>query len=448
MVADVLWIARYQLLEELWRDRPRLLVDPDLERVLAQAGPGVAHGSQESLVDLVDALLPRRTGGAGVWFAVSEASVDELSAARPGVRFLPRGALTQTLGEPWEVAVIDLSAVLAEVDASVPSSSRVFTPRGEALMQRLGAAVHDGQTVVLTVPVRDYPRTTHGLSYDELADVLGEYFGGGRIHGVFTPRMAAVVDFGGDDDSDDENGDVPLLYDNTLGTDDPELSLFVAVAGSAEALVDGMALIELPAPGRYEGGAIEDRELQAQVTESRRFADRMAIERQTLLEETDRLQGENRDLRDEVHELRRRLARAVATPTPSSGGEGSTVQEREDAALAREQTLRWRIEQLEAEVETLRRRPVEDLEAEVASLRARLEAVPIPTAAAGSEHTEEPPILSEGYGEDAPLVRRAARLKGTVGELEGLARRLERDERLGALELRRKLMAILAAMRL
>jgi hypothetical protein len=356
------------------------------------------------------------------------------------------------------------------------------SPAGEALLRLLGAGVADrGSAVVLVVPAREFPTTAHGLTYEEVAAIVGEDLGGGRIFGVFAPEMAGVVQYGDeieageagqsdegeasqedevDEEEETHDEDVPLSYDNTLGLQSPGILQFVAVAGTDLEVGDGLMLIELPSsPPSTEaretgaGPSPDPSGMRAQLAEARRQADLAAIERQELVVQADRILSEREALEEEVSELRDSLARLAgdgsdvplpvpvirervetlpglddaadrgdAVRTEPSLGEPVDEQERLDAILAREQGIRWQLGKALAEVAALRKRPVEDLEAEVATLRAQLEATP----------DEVPP--------GAPDVRARARESATRA-LDRLVRKVER-EGIGALELRRELMTL------
>ncbi len=54
------WAARYQFLEELWRERDRIVFDPELEQVLVAGSAGWAD-------ELVGRLLPDAEPDARVW---------------------------------------------------------------------------------------------------------------------------------------------------------------------------------------------------------------------------------------------------------------------------------------------------------------------------------------------------------------------------------------------
>jgi len=349
MTDDLRWAVRYAFLEDLWRDRNRVIVDAGLE--MALRGSSRAGGSDEPLSELVDGLVPR-VPKSRTWMAVSDEAVGrELARTRPGTGFLPRASFADVVAHrDWAVALVELSALDDEA------------PGGTRLREQLAERARDGRTVVVSV------RATAAADDDDddagfaaLGELLDESLGGGRIYGVYRPPMAAVVDFGGDDDGEDD--EVPLSFDNTLGTQSPTFIEYVAIAGEHPPLPEGMTLVELPLEADAGGGddVLRDRLLQAQ-----RQAELAAIDRQALLEKVDQLETARERLEQQAGELRDQLARAVTEPTDAA--------EQLQASQADNQALRWKVQQLERELDEVRARPVDALEAEVATLRAQLEA--------------------------------------------------------------------------
>jgi hypothetical protein len=488
------WAARYGFLDDFWRGRPRVFIDSHLHAVLRRTGTGVAQGLDPALVDLVDDMLPRLGETDPVWAAVPDPSTAaEMSRARPGTTFVPRGSIADVLRRAqWQVALIDLSDV---VDAAfVPGESddvvigavhRTFDAWG------LFDAVRGGSRgVALIVPARDDPRRPAGVDYEQLADLVSGRLGGGRIFGVYEPPMVAVVDFAEnldpepsravDEDVDDldtmavdlpipgRNGspasgramvpdsperdldpegelddDVPLSYDNSLGTQEPTMLDFVAVAGGPRfttMVSDGLSLVELPSGGAEP---VVTSGIRAQLASARRSADEAAIERQAQLERADNLERENFQLRRQLEDARVRLA-DVEAELHSRPDASHREAEREalDAVMAREQSLRWRISQLERELTAAQARPVQDLEAEVATLRARLEAGQPPRAT-------EAPMIQVPTGQNGQQMGRI-RIEVAEGDkttqaviraMDGLVRRIERGG-IGTLQLRRELVAL------
>lgn len=261
------------------------------------------------------------------------------------------------------------------------------------------------------------------------------------------------------DAPDDE--DVPLAFDNTLGSQAPMILEYVVILGEgAPDAGEGMTLVEVP-PGAVDGDAVPSEAptsapLRAQLAETRRQADLSAIERQALVERLDNLESANTGLKAESAELRDRLARALAEPAagPEPADDGKP---RLDAALAEVQSLRWELTQTKRALDAARARPVEVLEAEVARLAALLDragsaeaappsppedAAPVEVSpsstvlsanAAAADHVCRPgATVSRPHGRDvAPL----------VADIDRLLRRVERSD-MSALELRTCLLAV------
>lgn len=353
MTDDLRWAVRYAFLEDLWRDRPRVVVDAGLEAALREGPRG--RGGEGPLDGLVDALVPR-VSKARTWMAVAdEAVARELAQTRPGTGFLPRGSFADVVAHrDWAVALVELSALHDDA------------PGGTRLRQVLAQRAREGRTVI--VSARSAPgQEDEDAGFAALAELVEDELGGGRIFGVYRPPMAAVIDFGDDDEERDEDEEVPLAFDNTLGSQAPAFVEYVAVAGGVPELPEGMTLVELPAdaPSAEQSS---DGALRAQLVQAQRQAELAAIDRQALLEKVDALESTQARLEQQATELRDHLARAVTEEAPQAAEAAQRLQ----AALAETQALRWKAQQLEREVEAVKARPVEELEAEVAALRAEL----------------------------------------------------------------------------
>lgn len=376
MTDDLRWAVRYAFLEDLWRDKPRVVVDAGLEAALREGSR--TRGGEGPLDALVDALVPR-TPRARTWMAVAdEAVARELAQTRPGTGFLPRGSFADVVAHrDWAVALVELVALHDDA------------PGGPRLRQVLAERAQEGRTVV--VSARSAPgQEDEDAGFAALAELVEDELGGGRIFGVTRPPMAAVIDFG-DDGDEDEDEEVPLSFDNTLGSQEPAFVEYVAVAGELPALPEGMTLVELPA-GAPSVEQSSDGALRAQLVQAQRQAELAAIDRQALLEKVDALESAQARLEQQASELRDHLARAVTEEAPQAAEAAQRLQ----AALADNQALRWKAQLLERELESAKARPVEVLEAEVAALRAELE------AREGSEAGEDAGAYEgAGEGEDA-----------------------------------------------
>ncbi|MEX1362280.1 MAG: hypothetical protein AB1Z98_04095, partial [Nannocystaceae bacterium] len=293
-------------------------------------------------------------------------------------------------------------------------------------------------------------------AYAELTDLLEDHLGGGRIYGVYRPPMAAVVDFGvadGDGDDADADDEVPLSFDNTLGSQAPAFVEYVAVAGPADELPEGMTLIELPAEAAATD-VLADDGLRGRLVQVQRQAELAAIDRQALLEKVDELESAQTQLEQQAEQLRDHLARAV-TEDPAAEHD-----DRLQAAQADNQALRWKVQQLERELMQAKARPVEELEAQVARLQAQLQAA---TAAdlgdepvddeADADDDERDEVLDQILVLDheellAEAEDRADRIRfeTALRQLDRLIARVERGG-IGALPLRQALVSLRGRLR-
>lgn len=460
MTDDLRWAVRYAFLEDLWRDRPRVVVDAGLEAALREGSRG--RGGEGPLDELVDALVPR-VPKARTWMGVAdEAVARELAQTRPGTGFLPRGSFADVVvHRDWAVALVELSALHDDA------------PGGSRLRQVLAQRAQEGRTVI--VSARSAPgQEDEDAGFAALSQLVEDELGGGRIFGVYRPPMAAVIDFGeeeGDEgDEGEDDGEVPLSFDNTLGSQSPVFVEYVAVAGRVPVLPGGMTLVELPA-GAPSAEQSSDGALRTQLVQAQRQAELAAIDRQTLLEKVDALETAQARLEQQATELRDHLARAVTEEAPHAVEAAQRLQ----AALADNQALRWKAQQLERELEAAKARPVETLEAEVAALRAELAVAKAdgrgdegPEADAVGELGEgdegdggdldasyAEPDVAERAGERGELLMLGSeaedaalriRYRSALVELDRLIHRVERGG-IGTLQLRQALVSIRTRLR-
>jgi len=461
-MSDPRWTARYAFSDEIWRDRPRVIVDARLEEILRD---------RERLDPAAEVLLGRILPiepAESVWMVVDDrATAARLSSRRRGTTFVARDDLAELLRQAaWEVLVLDVSPWLGDRD---DDSVAIISD----LMEWLGIRIEGGRSVVLSCPIPAPEEDVAGLDYEDLEQIVGESLGAARIFALYRPSMAAVVDCGevepiadpsaaadlelteegyeddetieislaparargllrsrvpsqpapssrvaDDDDEDDaedddesgdpvvddepapaneapviaaarepsvadagevaevegegdavsgdskEEGEVPLVHDNTLGTLDPAFEEYIVIAAAPEilqSLAEAMNLIELPVDpeaevagttARSERSALDDPEASDGYDVSARLA---AVEVENV-----RLQ----------RELARLQTIASSAERPSSVARQHAIDL--EAALTREQALKWRVGQLEAELAQAIARPVSELEAEIARLRAEL----------------------------------------------------------------------------
>jgi len=477
----ITWAARYAFCDSIWRGRARLIVDAELESVL-RATVEDEDGFDAPWRGLLESLVPRERSVA-TWMVVgSEQTARLLAPYFAGVRFVPADALDDRFARlPWETALVTVD--LRDDDDHRLSSGHlgVTTHTAESVLVDVAAACGSGRIAVISARGPQ-------LGYEEFVELLRPTFGEARVYGGYVPSMFAFAEFAVDGDDaiagefemtdddpetfrverdgdghleagqptarqaedgrwddgdalDEEDDVVPLSFDNTLGPAVPEYTVWIGIIGSASEFGEGLTLIELPiAPEAsgdgFEGDAVrglhdDDDDghgaLRLQLQETRKVAELGALERQRLVERIDTAQAENAGLRSAVGQLREQLASAL---DPALGGE------RLDAALAREQSLRWRVAALEREVAELRVRPVDDVTAELETLRARLEAADTATpddrrngavidsvSLEGGVHPRTPgnPDAARRLGARRPDSGRQAALR----VIEGLVRRID-----------------------
>lgn len=450
------WAARYQFLEELWRERDRIVFDPELEQALHA-------GVEGSPGELLGRLLPGEGPDARVWMSLTnERRAAMFARARPGTVFVGLdGAAELATDEDWQVALIWLPAGSSGRDQ--------LSPDLLALLDVLGDKCSDDPERTVVIAVACEPGGGSDQTYERLADLVDELFGDARIYGLASPTMAAAYDFGRlvedvDADADSESIEV----DTTLGSD-PQFDLYLAVIGD-RLPAKGLTFIELASDdlglgrGSAAGPSEEIAAMRAQLAEAQRRGDVQAIERLSLLEQLEQAEERAADPRG-----------PQTRPTPAEGlpSQSPTADSlRLDAVLAREQALRWELEQVRGELgsrpsaaETWRARPVEALEAETAALRARLADAQAEIERLGTERDQDDEDLDESdLDEGEPLderedpldesdvaievvvqaepparSRERQRLRGRIDQL---LLRLERGAELSALELHRELVAL------
>jgi hypothetical protein len=453
------WAARYQFLEELWRERDRIVFDPEIEQALFHGSSGGSSGSDE----LLGRLLPDAEPDARVWVALAnDRRAAAFARARSGTVFVGLDAAAEiATDEAWQVALIQLPPGGGE-----PPGTELL-----ALLDVLGDKCTDDPERTVVIAVACEPAESEQV-YERLAELVEEQFGDARIYGFARPTMVAAYDFGRLFDSADEGEgggeDVAIEVDTTLGSD-PRFELYLAVIGD-RVPADGLTFIELPSEDNSPIPNGEPRNpigaIKAQLAEAQRRGDLQAIERLALLEKLEQAEDRAAGLGDELERLR--------DPTsPRDRPHADVAHERDDAprldaVLAREQTLRWELERVRGELDNLRARPVETLEAEAASLRARLadadtelDQLRAELEARDAALAEEE--LDEGIGEElddddepdepsadlafevmvkpesSARTRERQRLRG---RLDRLLVRLERGADLSALELHRELAAL------
>lgn len=444
---ELRWAARYQFLEELWRERDRIVFDPQLEQAL--------HADIEgSPSELLARLLPGDEPDARVWMTLAnDRRAASFARQNSGTVFVGLDAAAElATDEAWQVALVSLPA-LGE------GGREALGPELLALLDVLGEKAGEDPERSVVLALACEPSESEA-AYERLADLVEELFGDARIYGLARPAMAAAYDFGRIfDDAEQADDEVAIEVDTTLGSD-PSFGLYLAVVGD-RVPAEGLTFVELPseAPGEQgpRGGEPAGDDLgamRAQLAESQRRGDLQAIERLSLLEKLE--QAEER-----AASLGEALARARGGEAEPASGAAPEGGERLDAVLARERALRWENDRLRGELDNLRARPVESLEAELASLRARLaeaedeleeldeeleEAAIEDAMAHETDETDEtagePNVAFELVVENADSPARERERKRLRAALDKLLARLERGAELPALELHRELSAL------
>ena len=461
------WAARYQFLDELWRGRDRIVCDRELEAALHA---GRAEGP---LRDLLAGLVPGDGGSDRAWVALhNDRRAASFARERSGTVFVGLDEAAEIASdERWSVAMVHLGS--DKPDAPQTRAELVGAPL-ESFLEVLGERLEDDpeRSVILSLacgPDED-------RSYELLAELVEELFGDGRIYGLTRPGMAAFYDFGrvvtpaqtGDDEAGatGNDDDAEIEVDNSLGTESPRFECFLAVVG-ARSPGEGVTFIELPAatssdPSGTRVGDDEVSALRTQLAEARRRVDLQAIERQSLLEKLEQAEDRIGGLEERLDQSLEESAGAGGFRAESNPGLDAARSypgqhsQRIDELLAREQTLRWQLEQRRGEIERLEARPVEALEAEVARLRAAVAQAEgaaedarsaLARARTSGRDDEAGPDLEDlavllDRDDDEPSPAQLREWRRARSRLEHLLRKLERGGQLSALELHRELAAL------
>jgi len=444
------WAARYQFLEELWRGRDRIVCDRELEAALHA-------GVEGPLAELLAGLLPGEGSGERVWVALHhDRRAASFARERSGTVFVAVDEAAEIASdERWQVALVNLDD---------PSESKL-----EAFLEVLSERVEEdaARSVVLSLACG----ADEDRSYEQLTELVEQLFSNGRVYGLTRPAMVGFYDFGpvleGEGEGEGEDEPPPEIeIDNTLGSENPRVEVFVAVVG-ARLPGEGVTWIELPAATGLgagagagaqagTGAAGDDDELAAlrlQLSEAQRRGDLQAIERQSVLEQLEQAADRIASLEDQLDQ------RGVGDP-PGGAETGVDSGPRLDELLAREQTLRWENERLRGELERVETRPVEALEAQVAGLQAQLDDAHEQLELAETQLEAAEALVADDEAEregdggqreplaelvelldsaEEPSPAQAREWRRARSKLEHLLRKLERGARLSALELHREL---------
>ncbi|MCA9714350.1 MAG: hypothetical protein H6713_21110 [Myxococcales bacterium] len=367
------WLAVYAFLGEQWRDRRRVIADPELDRALARGRTASFGPPGTPARDALDSLVPAAPGRARVWRVTWTAEGGE--EAR-GTRVLAADSAGARLRSDvaWEVAL------------ARPSAWRDAGAR-EAVLDALAEGAARGRTVALLEPLTAGAAIEPALG--ELADAVLRRFAGARLYALSPVDGVGVFDCGavGEDAvREGDDADVPIVFDNTLASETPRYAYALALINGV-APPDGMTLVELPgeddAPEDARDGAGASplaqtvELLRRQYARARRQAELAELARQASLAELERALARGATLGARVEALERDLADALELRSqalePARGVASETLEDaRADALRAGLVAARWELEQAALELERLTLRPVDALEAEIASLRVQL----------------------------------------------------------------------------
>jgi len=374
MAIEPRWAARIQLLRELWEGRDRIIVDPDVDRLLGASGGIGARRSSGPCAQVAEALL----GGGGRVRVLAEEPRSLPGARRfPGLEVADADASAAIFDSaPWEVALVDLGRFLG-ADASpsrmlrrdLPGLARRLDRRAIALLDVLADGVAQGRVVVVTIAAAK-------VKVAEFQALIEACFERAHLLGIAPLPVIAAVDFGvvarDDDGRGGDDSDIGIAFDNSLGAD-PNFAEYVAIVGSK--LAGGLTLLEIPQVRTATVSREGTDSLRIQIAQARRQLELAAAARESLVEQLDRAQSRAGGLEDRCASLEARLAEAAWGPGEQSVSrrDDAPVDEGSAAIQATVQSLRWEVEKSKDEVRRLAERPVSVLEAEVASLQARLE---------------------------------------------------------------------------
>lgn len=532
MPSEISWPARYLYLEELWRGRDRIIVDPQLEF-------GVGSGELAPHERLLARLRARVVGSRGenvLWFHAERDDVRSRALARNAADHSDRRTPSQ---RPIQFALIDAAASIARDArwdcAFVEVSQALARPQGDgsrilALLDALGPLDTRRQSLVLHVAADARGADTYGDFVSLLEDRYGDVPGGVFVCGLarsYALQLFEVGAFGGvhrDAESVDHSA---IEFDNRLADETPDIVAYVARVG--QPMADGLCVVELPWPlhaseqplapeeaGLPSSSGIQnsaasarqlssdpstpapalpspqsasgedpwlklpveadadssgaslveglaearrglakaaeeleearDRarraerrrdELEARVLDLERGEEALRVEAETLRSRVSELADELDDLRDPPDLSGPGGDRDSTPTTPGPAGPESAVE-----ASAREQSLSWRVEELEQKLHRLRVRPVDEVESQLAAAKSKVDDLeralaraPRPASAdenSSQWHSDSAGALASTAGADVSdgggFADPRASLRTLRGELTAVAERFQRGD--------------------
>jgi hypothetical protein len=396
MRIDPVWAAQYVYLDELWRGRERVVYDPVLaELLLAHAGESLGWDGDGRVHDMLEDLLSSDAGAVWLLFddlaAVTHSGIDSHVL---GARGLEEGPWL-VRRRPWENVLVDIG----ELRHVTPGARR---PAGRAgalceLLSEVAESLSGERTVALWARAQS-AFGPHGMTFESFCAWVGTYFPTAMTVGLATTSTACAYSLGcvTPRRGSAESGDLNIELDNRLGSESPQFAYYVAVVSEQRLVLgssDTMTLLELPAraldfsPAEVALGQSrgpEESELFARITALENELSEVEQRKMEILRELDHATSRVSELEDELEDLR--------DPPGLSDAEGPApaVDSNEPAAKALVLQASWELEQLRAQVASLRGRPVEELEAENARLRAELAAFRGGVTAAQGEKDSQP----------------------------------------------------------
>src|SRR5688572_1655795 len=188
MHEDLRSAARFAFLEELWRDRARVVLDPGLEAWLAAGAADDEEVEDDALADLVDRLVPARAGEPRSFMAArSPATARELARTRPATGFVAVDGLAEVLAHrEWGFALVDVEGFAFDDEHTAVGRSDLtevdrerLGPLARRVIDQLAEGVRAGKAVALVLPARDDSGRGLAFTDDEAIQLLSDRLGGG-----------------------------------------------------------------------------------------------------------------------------------------------------------------------------------------------------------------------------------------------------------------------------
>lgn len=418
MRVDPLWAGQYLLVDELWRDKERIIYDPLLcELLVDPKSEGLWWDNEMRVQGLLQSLLAQ--DHAPVWLLfdqLRDVQAAGLDPAAFGARSVLQSLDIARKGD-WSVALLDLSEHLDEIGEEMSGGPRGPRPSSSALaalLEELRSKLDAPRSLVLWCRADhgDPMRSRRLARLRELARPVSSALTK-QLLGLSPAPVLQVFPLGkvqagsGSVSGEAAEEELELEVDNRLGSQHPEFGYYMCVIGAR--LSAGITMIELPAAAHgLEAASPVATEVEAEPTppppplvvdEAGASILQQRVEtleaelksseegRLALLRDLDHATQQIAELEDELDDLRdpggamstslsssaRDFAAAPAEMVGEGGEDGARpVGPSRSVQAAESLQAAWELEQLRAQVAALRARPVEALEAENALLRAML----------------------------------------------------------------------------